>query len=251
VPVLGLLREVYAKYLGVCEGTVASYIPELEGVAPDQFGMALVTADGHLYQVGDSSTPFTIQSISKPLVYGLALHDHGRNAVLARIGVEPSGDPFNAILFDDRTNRSFNSMVNTGAIVATSLVRGKDTEERMGRILDLLRALSGRAVSIDEGVYRSELATGHRNRAIAYLEFNNGVIEGDIEAHLNLYFRQCDRSVALRAERRERARGWRGGATAGICRRAGEPANRRIPQRFRTRRRPFIYKSFRYSASTW
>ena len=190
-PVQSLLREIHAKYLTGREGEVASYIPELERVPPDQFGIALATVDGHLYEVGDSSSPFTIQSISKPLVYGLALQDRGRDAVLSRIGVEPSGDAFNAILFDERTNRPFNSMVNTGAIAATSLVRGKGTAERLGRILDFLRALSGRPVEIDEAAYRSERATGHRNRAIAYLELNNGMIEGDVEEHLDLYFRQC------------------------------------------------------------
>ena len=118
-PVQSLLREVHAKYLAVNEGAVASYIPELARVDPNQFGVALVTVDGHLYEVGDSSNSFTIQSISKPLVYGLALQDRGRAAVLARIGVEPSGDSFNAIGFDERTNLPFNSMVNTGAIAAT------------------------------------------------------------------------------------------------------------------------------------
>ena len=170
---------------------MANYIPELERVAPDQFGIALATVDGYVYEVGDSASPFTIQSISKPLVYGLALQDHSRDAVLGRIGVEPSGEPFNAILFDERTNRPFNSMVNTGAIATTSLVRGKDAAERTGRILDLLRALSGRPVTIDESVCRSDLATGHRNRAIGYLELNNGTIDGDVDAHLDLYFRQC------------------------------------------------------------
>ncbi len=81
-PVLGLLREVHAKYLAAREGAVANYIPELERVAPDQFGIALATVDGHVYEVGDSRSPFTIQSISKPLVYGLALQDRGRDAVL-------------------------------------------------------------------------------------------------------------------------------------------------------------------------
>jgi glutaminase len=190
-PIQSLLREVHAKYSAFREGAVASYIPELERVSPDQFGIALVMVDGHVYQVGDSTAPFTIQSISKPLVYGLALQDHGRDAVLAKIGVEPSGDMFNAILFDERTNRPFNSMVNTGAIVATSLVCGRDLQARRARILDFFSALSGRRLEIDEAVYLSERATGHRNRAIAYLELNNGMIEGDIEEHLDLYFRQC------------------------------------------------------------
>ena len=190
-PVLSFLRDVYAQFLPVCEGTVAAYIPELKRVPPDQFGIALVTADGHAYEVGDSRQPFTIQSISKPLVYGLALRDHGREGVLRRIGVEPSGDQFNAIVFDDRCNRPFNAMVNTGAIVATSLIRGTDPADRMARILEFMRVLSGHPVEIDEAVYRSEVATGNRNRAIAYLELNNGMIEGSVDSHLDLYFRQC------------------------------------------------------------
>ena len=190
-PVLRLLRDVHAQLLPLRDGAVASYIPELAQIDPEQFGIALVTADGFVYEVGDTRRPFTMQSISKPLIHGLALHDHGREAVLARIGVEPSGDPFNAILFDDRRNRPFNTMVNTGAIAATSLIRGADVDARMARILDLVRALNGRPVEIDLAVYRSEAQSGHRNRAIAYLELNNGMIEGDVEAHLDLYFRQC------------------------------------------------------------
>ncbi len=190
-PIQTLVRDVHANFVGVSDGAVATYIPELSRVDPDQFGIALVTADGHLYEAGQTRTPFTIQSISKPLVYGLVLQDHGRDAVLERIGVEPSGDPFNEILFDDRRNRPFNAMVNTGAIVATSLVQGDSPAVRLERILDLCRALIGRPVAIDEAVYRSEAATGHRNRAIAYLELNNSMIAGDVDAHLDLYFRQC------------------------------------------------------------
>ena len=190
-PILGTLHDVHRKYRALSDGEVAGYIPELAKVDPDQFGIAIVTADGHTYEVGDSRSPFTIQSISKALVYGLALADHGRDAVLKRIGVEPSGDPFNSIQFDDHNNRPFNPMVNAGAIAATALVRGADADERMARILDLFRAFCGRPLSIDEAVYRSEARTGHRNRAIAYLELNTGMIEGDADTHLDLYFRQC------------------------------------------------------------
>ena len=190
-PILKLLREVYVQFLPVREGKVATYIPELGRVAPDQFGIALVTADGYAYEVGDSRRPFTMQSISKPLLYGLALQDHGRDAILARIGVEPSGDKFNAIVFDDRRNRPFNPMVNTGAIAATSLIKGREVADKIARSLEFIGMLSGRPAEIDEAVYRSEAASGHRNRAIAYLELNNGMVEGDVEEHLDLYFRQC------------------------------------------------------------
>ena len=190
-PILDLLKEVYEKYRALDEGELATYIPELAKVDPNHFGIAIVTLDGHVYEVGDARCDFTIQSISKPLIYGLALQDHGRDVVLKRIGVEPSGDPFNAIVFDERNNRPFNPMVNAGAIAATALLHGDGPAARMARILDLFRAFSGREVTVDEAVYRSEAATGHRNRAIAYLELNNGMIEGDADEHVDIYFRQC------------------------------------------------------------
>lgn len=190
-PIVDLLHEVYEKYRAMRDGELATYIPELAKVGPDLFGIAIVTLDGHVYEVGDARSDFTMQSIAKPLIYGLALQDHGRDAVLKRIGVEPSGDPFNAIVFDERNNRPFNPMVNAGAIAATALLRGDTAAVRMARILELFRGFCGHEVVIDEAVYRSEAATGHRNRAIAYLELNNGMIDGDADEHVDLYFRQC------------------------------------------------------------
>ena len=98
---------------------MATYIPELGRADPDWFGISVVTAEGHVYAVGDADLPFSIQSISKPFVWGAALEDRGRDAMLARIGVEPSGNAFNAIVVDELSNRPFNPMVNAGAIVAT------------------------------------------------------------------------------------------------------------------------------------
>jgi len=190
-PIQRLIERLHETFRGVTAGAVASYIPELAMVAPDQLGIAIATVDGHVYETGASRATFTIQSISKPVLYGLALASCGREAVLARIGVEPSGEAFNAIAFDDTHNRPFNAMVNTGAIVATAMVPGRNAGERFARILDAHRALVGRTVEIDEAVYRSEAATGHRNRTIAYLERNAGMLTGDVEEDLDLYFRQC------------------------------------------------------------
>ncbi|MFO1071829.1 MAG: glutaminase A [Geminicoccaceae bacterium] len=190
-PVQRLLDELYDRYRDLDDGRLASYIPELAAVDPDRFAISLVTADGFAYDTGDREARFTIQSVSKAIVYGLALEDWGHDEVLRRIGVEPSGDPFNSISFDEANNRPYNPMVNAGAIAATSLIRGRDLAERQARLLATFERCVGRPLAIDEGVYRSELATGHRNRAIAYLELNAGMIEGDVEAHLDLYFWQC------------------------------------------------------------
>jgi glutaminase len=198
LPVWQYLQALYQRHLPNTDGSLASYIPELAAVNPDQFGIAFATTDGFVYEVGDTTTPFTIQSISKAVIYGLALEDHGQEAVLKKIGVEPSGDAFNSITFDERNNRPFNPMVNAGAIAASALVRGKDHDERMARIIDMFRKFTGRKLEIDEAVYRSESATGHRNRAIAYLELNSGMIDGNVDEHLDLYFRQCSLLVTTR-----------------------------------------------------
>src|SRR5687768_13823928 len=107
-PTLEYLAELHAKYSNVQEGNVATYIPELAKANPNHFGIALVTATGSVYEVGDSQVPFTIQSISKPFVYGIALEDHGHNRVLTKVGVEPTGDAFNSISLDPGTGRPRN-----------------------------------------------------------------------------------------------------------------------------------------------
>src|SRR5689334_765155 len=110
------LGRVHRDLVGDTSGEVASYIPDLAKVDPNGFGLALATLDGHVDGAGDDEVVFTIQSISKPFVYGLALDDHGVDHVLTRVGVEPSGDAFNSIVMDERHNRPLNPMVNAGAI---------------------------------------------------------------------------------------------------------------------------------------
>jgi len=185
------LTDMYARHLDNRAGRVATYIPELAKANPDAFGIAVATVDGKLYEVGDSRESFTIQSISKPFVYGLALADCGRKAVLQQVGVEPSGDAFNSIIFDDRNNRPFNPMVNAGAIATTAMIAGDSHERRLKRVLDMFERFTGQPMTIDEEVYRSEKETGHRNRAITYLELNAGMIQEPVLEHLDLYFQQC------------------------------------------------------------
>ena len=197
-PIQSRLGDLYERYRGDDSGQVATYIPELAKADPSQFGIALATLDGFVYEAGDARSLFTIQSISKPFVYGLALEDHGSAEVLRRIGVEPSGDAFNSVVFDERGNRPFNPMVNAGAIATCALIKGSSLHERLGRVLDLFARFTGRIVDIDEDVYRSEKATGHRNRAIAYLELNAGMLSEPVDDHLDLYFKQCSILVNAR-----------------------------------------------------
>jgi glutaminase len=197
-PILSSLQEMHASYRQNFNGKVATYIPELAKADPRHFGIALVTADGQIYEVGDARHLFTIQSISKPFVYGLALEDHGQDYVLGKVGVEPSGDAFNSIVFDERSNRPFNPMVNAGAIATTALIKGEGHDERLARLLEMFGRFTGRQVAIDRAVFLSEKSTGHRNRAIAYLGLNSGMIDDRIDEHLDLYFEQCSVLVSAR-----------------------------------------------------
>lgn len=109
------LNDLHLKYKPLRDGAVANYIPELAKVNPDLFSICVITVDGQVYEVGDYNQLFTIQSISKVFVHGLALEDHGRDYVLTKVGVEPTGDAFNAIILNELSKRPYNPMVNAGA----------------------------------------------------------------------------------------------------------------------------------------
>jgi glutaminase len=182
---------VLAQHRGDADGALADYIPELASVDPDRFGAALVSVHGRLYTAGDASTPFTIQSISKPFVYALALAEHGLEGVARHVGFEPSGEPFNAISLDPESGRPENPMINAGAIVTSALVSGSGPDERFERIRAFLSVCAGRELDVDEDVWHSESVTGHRNRALANLALAAGVMTRSVDDACEVYFRQC------------------------------------------------------------
>jgi glutaminase len=197
-PIQSYLADLHSRLAGVHHGELASYIPELSKADPNWFGICLVTMDGIAYAVGDADQSFTLQSISKPFVYATALIDRGQHIVPGKVGVEPSGDAFNSISLDPQTGAPLNPMINAGAIATTSLVAGPSAEAQWRRIEQSIARFMGRPVSIDEPVYRSESDTGFRNRAIAWMLKNFGIIEGDPMAVLENYFRQCSILVSCR-----------------------------------------------------
>src|SRR6266567_6750147 len=197
-PVYDYLAELHTEFSRLGDGKVATYIPELAKADPGWFGICLVTLNGAVYEIGDSAQPFTIQSISKPFVYGLALEDHGRADVLARVGLEPTGDAFNSISLDPGTGRPRNPMINAGAIATAGLISGKTPQVRLKRLLEMMGAYAGRELGLDESVYRSESETGHRNRAIGHMLRNFDMITGDPAPVVELYFQQCSVSVTCR-----------------------------------------------------
>ena len=190
-PFRDTLNELHAKHKDVREGAVANYIPELAKADPSAFGISVMSVDGQVVEVGDHQQLFSLQSISKPFVFGLALEDHGREHVLGKVSVEPTGEAFNSIVLDEKTNRPFNPLVNAGAIATADLVEGKDFSERITRLLAMFARYFGRTVYVDNSIFMSERATGHRNRAIAHLMLNFGMIRDRVEETLELYFQQC------------------------------------------------------------
>lgn len=197
-PIRRYLERVHADLAAVDDGEVASYIPELLKADPSWFGIAVATTDGAVYEVGDTRIPFTIQSISKPLVYGLALEDRGKDNVLRKVGVEPTGDAFNSISLEPSTGRPLNPMINAGAITSASLVAGRSEEDRFERVMALFSMYAGRRLDLDEAVYLSEKTTGHRNRAIGHMLRNFDIISENPDPALDLYFRQCSVRVDCR-----------------------------------------------------
>jgi glutaminase len=196
-PLLRFLNACHAEYLAESSGAVADYIPELGKADPAYFGISLATLDGHVYEVGDTKIAFTIQSMSKPFVFALALDTLGAARVESAIGVEPSGDPFNSIRLNAE-NHPFNPMVNAGAIACSGLIYEAKGDGAFEYIRQALGRFAGRELDVDDAVYSSESLTGDRNRAIGYLLRTNAVIKDNVGAVLDVYFRQCAILVTAR-----------------------------------------------------
>jgi glutaminase len=197
-PITALLEKVLVEVRRRDEGHPAAYIPELAAADPDLLAFGVVGPRGRIMTVGDDDASFTIQSMSKPFVLALALERLGREAVLARVGAEPSGEPFNAISLEAGSGRPANPMVNAGAIATTALVAGADVDARTAQIVAFMSAFAGRSLWIDEAVYASESQTGDRNRALAHLLKSYGIIDGPVHDAVETYFRQCSVLVTVR-----------------------------------------------------
>lgn len=194
-----VLNEVYNKYKNVTDGAPASYIPELARVDAELFAISITNVEGKTYHIGEVDKHFTMQSTSKPLMYGLALKAHGSDFVHSKVGVEPTGEAFNSIIeLEEKSHRPFNPMINSGAIATTSLVTGESFAERFQNIKKYFELFVGSEINVDEKVYHSEKMTAHRNRAIAYLMKHFDVMEADIEETLDLYFKQCSLLINCR-----------------------------------------------------
>ena len=180
------------------EGALANYIPELAKADPEKLGAYILSSDGKHYASGDYMHKFTIQSIVKPILLLQALIDNGTELVTSKVGVEATGKPFDAInVGGQKLNpKHLNPMVNMGAIVMCTLIKGDTYDEKFDRLLSLTRELADNPeIDIDEAVYQSEKKWGNKNRALAYLLKSNGMLDDDVEEVLDCYFKACSISI--------------------------------------------------------
>jgi glutaminase len=193
-----LVDLTHQKYASVDDGQVATYIPELRKANPNDFAICVSSVDGQVYCAGDWAKEFTIQSVCKPFAYQMALEELGRDKVLTHVGVEPSGDAFNSIELEPKTMRPYNPMVNAGAIAVASLIKNESYTSGVRHFMEKMQLAAGRKLTIDASVLASESLTGNRNRPIAYLMLNFGIIDEDVNHTLHQYFSQCSLLVNCR-----------------------------------------------------
>ena len=186
------LDALLNKYQNNFSGNPASYIPELAKADINDFAMCVVLSNGQTFMSGTAQKQFSLQSTSKPFVYGLALEEFGRDFVRTKVGVEPSGEAFNSIVeLEKKTHRPYNPMINSGAIAVSDMIKDKDGISRRDRIIELFSNYMNHPTRIDNNVFLSEKKTAHRNRSIAHLLRHFDIISDDIEGSLDLYFEQC------------------------------------------------------------
>ena len=184
------LDRLRARVMPETAGELADSIPQLEAANPDLCGIALVTVDGDVRVSADADVDFSIQSAVKPFLFALALHDTDR-AALGRLGIEPTGEAFDAIKLESGTGRPPNPMVNAGAILTGSLVHGDGVDGRTARIVAGLSAFAGRTLEIDDDVARSEHLLGDRNHALAHLMRPEDTLHVEADDAIAVYARAC------------------------------------------------------------
>ena len=181
-------------------GKVASYIPQLAEVDPNQFAITVALPNGKVYQAGDAQTAFSIQSISKVFTTTIALRKFGDD-IWQRVGREPSGDPFNSIVqLEMEHGKPRNPFINAGAIaIADAIMEGRSAEDTIGEIMQFIRLTANDDnIYIDDKVAKSELLTGNRNASLAYFMASYGKFKNAVTDALWVYFSHC--SIAMSCE---------------------------------------------------
>jgi glutaminase len=194
------LKGAYDKYRTLQEGANADYIPALAKVDPNIYGIALVTTDGKVYTAGDVKSEVSIQSISKVFTLAKVIEEEGPDAIANTIGVDATGMRFNSIIAVEMAQKGLggpemNSLVNPGAIATTSMVKGATRDEIWRSLLATYSDFAGRALSVNQEVFKSEADTNQRNQAIGMLMYAYGYIKANPQQATDIYTEQCSVSV--------------------------------------------------------
>jgi glutaminase len=191
-----IVTEAYNKFKGDARGKNADYIPELAKVDSKLFGIAVVSTDNQVVTVGDVKTAFSIQSIAKVFSLALALEEQGADKVFEKIGLEPTGRPFNSpIAVVDMPTHSANPLVNAGAIATVSLISGTSPEAKWQKILGFYSKVAGEKLTLIDKVYQSEAATNTGNKALSYLLAKYDRIYADPFQSVDVYTKECSVGV--------------------------------------------------------
>ena len=191
-----VVREAYEKFKTESSGKNADYIPYLAQVDSKLFGIAIVTTDNQVLTLGDVNYSFSIQSISKVFTLALAMEELGPDVVFQKVGSEPTGRPFNSPLaVVDMPTHTGNPLVNAGAIATTSLISGKDAQEKWSKILSFYSKAAGERLSLIDEVYKSEAATNTGNKALSMLLAKYDRIYADPFESVDIYTKQCSVGV--------------------------------------------------------
>lgn len=194
-----VLERAHREFRALGEGQTAQYIPALAAADPEQFGLVAITTNGEIVAVGDADVPFAIMSAAKPFTLALLLQQQGREIAIDKIGVEPTGLPFNSLGGVDRSRHEpLNPMVNAGAITVVSLLEVDSPEQRWPLILDYYSELAGERLEIMGDVYQSVSTSNYQNRALVNLLMVNGWLGADPASTLDVYNKQSCVSVTAR-----------------------------------------------------
>ena len=195
------IEAIYQDLLTERSGSVANYIPQLGRVDPEQLAIAVCTADGQRFSIGDYRVNFCLQSVCKPLNYLLALEEHGADTVHRHVGCEPSGVRFNELSLNEN-GIPHNPMINSGAIMSSSLIRpSEQMADRFDYVAGVWRELaSGGRIGFNNAVYLSERGSADRNFALGYfMREKNAFPKGSSLINtLEFYFQCC--SIEIDAE---------------------------------------------------
>lgn len=178
------------RYLG-SEGEVANYIPALAKADPSTLSVVIASKNS-IVSAGDIDELFTVQSISKVLTLAIVLDDLGPENVFKKVGMEPTEDEFDSISNLEKNSKPINPMVNAGALVVTDMIKGGDKNEKLDKILTLIRKVTNNSnIDYNIDVAKSEYETGFQNEAICYLLKKQNLIDSDVNELLEVYTKQC------------------------------------------------------------